>query len=436
MSVVDAPPSHKRLLFGTSQTGTTPNLAAHNRRFGACQFPSHRHRHRWRERFEAELTASGLTGRGGAQFPVAAKLAAVRSHRGGHGVVVVNSMEGEPASWKDATLAHHAPHLVLDGAELMAAALGSTQISVCVARDRPTDVRAYESAVEERTRSAPTSVEITVCTPPAHYVAGEESALSQWLGGGSAVPTFRPDRPSLPEIRGRVALVDNAETLAHVALIARYGSDWFRSVGTVESPGTTLLTVSGAVPRHGVYEVALGTTVEAVLRYANAAPDDVGGVLLGGYGGTWLSLNDIATPLSYSELRHVGCNIGTGVVIPIHRQQCGLAETARIVSWMATQSAGQCGPCVFGLPAIADDMKVVATTKAPPSVFSRLRGRLQIVEGRGACRHPDGVIRLVRSAFRVFSADVDYHLANGPCLGASFPTQMSGIAEPRAVQWR
>jgi NADH:ubiquinone oxidoreductase subunit F (NADH-binding) len=435
MSVLDAPPSQERLLYGASRAGWGSNLEEHHRRFGQCPLPTQLHRHRWRERFEAELEGSGLTGRGGAQFPVAAKLAVVRSHRR-RGVVVVNSMEGEPASRKDATLAHHAPHLVLDGAELIAAALGSSKIVVCVARDRPDTVWAYQSAVKERTRMTPSSVETTVSTPPAHYVAGEESALSQWLDGGNAVPTFRPHRPSIPEIRGRVAMVDNAETLAHVALIARYGSDWFRSVGTVEAPGTTLLTVSGAVPRRGVYEVALGTSVEAVIGYANAIASELGGVLLGGYGGTWLSRDDLATPLSPGELKDVGCNIGTGVVIPIHRQQCGLSETARIVAWMATQSAGQCGPCVFGLPAIADDLKSIATTHAPPSVFERLLSRLPIIEGRGACRHPDGVIRLVRSAFRAFSADVDHHRADGPCSGARLPTQMIGVAEPRAVQWR
>jgi NADH:ubiquinone oxidoreductase subunit F (NADH-binding) len=435
MSLVQAPPSQERLLFGASDSRRAPNLVEHHRRFGPCPLPPHHRHHRWREHFEAEINASGLTGRGGAQFPVAAKLAAVRSHRR-HGVVVVNSMEGEPASRKDATLAQHAPHLVLDGAELMAAALGSPRISVCVARDRPDVVWAYKSAAEERARAAPASVQISVCTPPAHYVAGEESALSQWLAGGNAIPAFRPVRPSLPVIKGRVALVDNAETLAHVALIARHGSDWFRSVGTVESPGTTLLTISGAVARPGVYEVALSTTVESVVGYAGGIQGDLGGVLLGGYGGAWLSRDDIATPLSSGDLKSVGCSIGTGVVIPIHRQQCGLAETARIVAWMATQSAGQCGPCVFGLPAIADDLKAIATTHAPASVFERLLSRLPIIEGRGACRHPDGVIRLIRSAFRAFSADVEYHRANGPCSGGHLPTQMGGIAEPRRVQWR
>ena len=135
MSVLEAPPSHERLLFGVSESRWAPDLGAHQRRFGPCPFPSPRPSPSppLRERFEAELKASGLTGRGGAQFQVATKLAAVRSRRR-HGVVVVNSMEGEPASWKDATLADHAPHLVLDGAEFMAVALGSSQVWVCIHR--------------------------------------------------------------------------------------------------------------------------------------------------------------------------------------------------------------------------------------------------------------------------------------------------------------
>jgi NADH:ubiquinone oxidoreductase subunit F (NADH-binding) len=350
-------------------------------------------------------------------------------------VVVVNSMEGEPASQKDATLARYAPHLVLDGAELMAAALGASRVYVCVARDRERAARAYEVAAKERIRAGSVT-EFTIDTPPAHYVAGEESSLSQWIDGGSAIPTFRPDRPSIPVILGRAALVDNAETLAHVALIARFGSEWFRSVGTPDSPGTTLLTISGAVTRPGVYEAAFGQTVEALVGYAGAESGGVSAVLLGGYGGTWLPGHEIVTPLASEELKKVGCQIGPGVMVALGSGHCGLAETARIVEWMATQSAGQCGPCVFGLPALAEDLKAIATTNVSPSVVERVWSRLLAVEGRGACRHPDGVVRLVRSAFRAFSDDVDYHLANGPCPGARLRTCMAGVSERRIVQWR
>lgn len=434
MSVVEASPAQRRLFYGLSEANTRSNLSEHHRRFGESPMPPIHHRHRWRERFQGELEASGLTGRGGAEFPVATKLAAVRSHRR-HGVVVVNSMEGEPASQKDATLARYAPHLVLDGAELMAAALGASRVHVCVARDRERAARAYEVAAKERIHAGSVT-EFTIGTPPAHYVAGEESSLSRWIDGGSAIPTFRPNRPSIPVIGGRAALVDNAETLAHVALIARYGSEWFRSVGTPDSPGTTLLTISGAVTRPGVYETAFGQTVEALVGYAGAESGGVSAVLLGGYGGTWLPGHEIVTPLASEELKKVGCRIGPGVMVALGSGHCGLAETARIVEWMATQSAGQCGPCVFGLPALAEDLKAIATTNVSPSVVERVWSRLLAVEGRGACRHPDGVVRLVRSAFRAFSDDVDYHLANGPCLGARLRTCMAGVSERRIVQWR
>lgn len=435
MSVLEAPPSYRRLLYGLSETNTRSDLSEHHRRFGGCPLPPPHHRHRWRERFHAQIELSGLTGRGGAEFPLATKLAAVRAHRR-HGVVVVNSMEGEPASQKDGTLARYAPHLVLDGAELMAALLGTSQIYVCIARDQRGAVQAYEIAARERRQWDSSSVEITICTPPAHYVAGEESALSQWIDGGRAAPAYRPDRPSIPVIRGRVALVDNAETLANVALIARHGSEWFRSVGTPDSPGTRLLSISGAVSRPGVYEVPFGPTLEAVLDHAGAPAGGLSGVLLGGYGGTWLSSDEISTPLSSNELKKIGCSVGAGVVVALERGHCGLAETARIVEWMATQSAGQCGPCVFGLPAVADDLKTIATTDVSPAIVERLWRRLLAVEGRGACRHPDGVIRLVRSALRVFSDDVEYHLANGPCPGVHRPSPMTGISERRIVQWR
>src|SRR5271155_139718 len=302
MTMIEAPPTQRRLLYGLSGNNTRSDLAEHHRRFGACPLPHPRHRHAWREQFQAELERSGLTGRGGAAFLLATKVATVRAHRR-RGVVVVNSMEGEPASQKDGTLARYAPHLVLDGAELMARLLETSEVYVCVARDRGGTAQDYEAAAKQRRRSGSAPVDFTICTPPAHYVAGEESALSKWLDGGGAVPTYRPDRPSIPMVKNRVALVDNAETLANVALIARYGSEWFRSLGTPDSPGTRLLSISGAVSRPGVYEVACGLTVEAVLENAGAPDDGLSGVLLGGYGGTWLAGNEISTPLSSEELK-------------------------------------------------------------------------------------------------------------------------------------
>jgi NADH:ubiquinone oxidoreductase subunit F (NADH-binding) len=343
-------------------------------------------------------------------------LASYRARR--RPLIVVNALEREPASRKDEVLCSGAPHIVLDGAEVMARALGASGIRVCVARDRGRSAEALRGAIAERAGAGWSwAARMEVSETPGPYVAGEESALAHWLDGGPARPTYRPDRSVPVRIGGRPALVDNAETLANVALIARHGPAWFRAVGTPDAPGTTLTTVTGAVERPGIYEVPFGVRLAELL--ANAGADrDLTAVLLGGYGGTWLDAGSLGTPFAPGPLAEVGATIGPGVVLALPAMSCGLTETARIATYMAQESAGQCGPCTFGLPAIAEDLRRIAGGPAAHDTVDRLWMRLGAVEGRGACRHPDGVVRLVRSALRTFAADLDEHLRTGPCAGA------------------
>jgi NADH:ubiquinone oxidoreductase subunit F (NADH-binding) len=232
----------------------------------------------------------------------------------------------------------------------------------------------------------------------------------------------------------RPAIVDNAETLAHLALVARHGAVWFRQVGAPEAPGTALVTVSGAVSAPGVFEVPLGTAVETIVTSAGAAP--VAGVLVGGYAGGWLPPDRLSTPYAPGPLALHGTRPGPGVVVVVDRAGCGLAETARIVRRMAGESAGQCGPCVFGLPAVADDLAQLVSGRPSRALVERLGQRLALVEGRGACRHPDGVVHLVRSALRTFAADLDQHLHRGPCPGARRPTLMALPERTGDEPWR
>ncbi len=367
----------------------------------------------WSARLAAEIESSGLTGRGGAAFPSARKLATV-ADAGHRGVVVVNAMEGEPASDKDRVLLSVAPHLVLDGAELAALALGARGITVCIASDRDDTAARVRRAVAERQGARAAVPPVEVVTAPGRYVAGEESALVSWLNGGPGAPTFRADRSIPLTIGRRPALVHNTETLAHIALIARYGASWFRGRGAPGASGTTLVTVSGAVGLPGVHEVALGTPIAEIL--ALSRPDHaVGAVLVGGYGGTWLGAGDLDTPYAPERLARHGAGVGAGVLVVLGRRSCGIAEAARIANYLAGQSAGQCGPCLFGLPALADAVGALAAGRAGPGTVDRLHARLGAVEGRGACRHPDGAVRMLRSALAVFADDVAAHVAGRPC---------------------
>lgn len=366
------------------------------------------------------IDEAGLTGKGGAGFPTGAKLRWMRGQRR-RPLIAVNVMEGEPASAKDQVLSVHAPHLILDGAAALAACLDARSVHVCVPRDADVEARSLEYAVGERTAANLDRVPVQLVRPPGRYIAGEESALSSWLDGGETVPRFRPDRPTLNRVAGRPCLVENAETLAHVALIVRHGAAAYRAEGTAEAPGTTLVTVSGAVSQAGVLEVAFGTPLSSILSMAGAEPRPAG-VLIGGYGGSWLGPSVLDVPFDPSSLGIVGATPGAGVIIVLPPAGCGVAETARIVTWMANESAGQCGPCVFGLPALADDLMLLSSGRASGADLERLHVRLDSVEGRGACRHPDGVVRLVRSALSVFAGDVRGHLAHGPCPGLQGPT--------------
>ena len=399
----------------------TRDLSEHVAEYGHLPLPATRDR-AWQQTMVDRLQISGILGRGGAGFPSSIKLAGAVSGNGS-GVVVVNGMEGEPASDKDKVLLSRAPHLVLDGAQLLAAATGASRILVCIPTGRDVIAALVQNAVEERLRQRFAPIPETIVRPPNRFVAGEESALVQWISNGRSLPMFRPDK-SVPLRIGRSrALVHNAETLAHIALIARQGPEPFLSCGTPTEPGTMLVTVTGAVLHPGVVEVDRGTPIDRIVSLAHPS-GGIMALLVGGYGGSWIAPEHFSFPYSAAALRSVGASAGVGVIVVLETPSCGLAETARVAHYLAQQSSGQCGPCVFGLPAIAADLALLAQGKAEAGLMSRLVRRLGAVEGRGACHHPDGVVTMIRSALDVFADDVAAHGRGEPCAHWARPTQL------------
>jgi NADH:ubiquinone oxidoreductase subunit F (NADH-binding) len=367
----------------------------------------------------AEVQRSGLRGRGGAGFPVAKKMTAVAAG-GGAKIVVANGTEGEPASSKDRLLLSEVPHLVLDGAAVAASAVGGREAIVTFTDTGDDTVeRALVTAVEERRRARfGADPDFELLAVDDRFVTGNESALVNVLSGGEARPTFGP-RPFERGIRRRPTLVQNVEILAHVALIARHGAGWFREAGTDVDPGSALITLSGAVAAPGVYEIEHGAPLADLLAGATVT-EDLQAVLLGGYFGSWLPAALIpCVQLSTAQLREHGASLGAGVIVALGRSTCAVAETARIADYFAAESAGQCGPCVHGLRAIADTMQLVASGTAPAAARRDLAHWSSSLAGRGACQFPDGATRFVASALRVFAEAFDDHLRQGPCGGCS-----------------
>jgi NADH:ubiquinone oxidoreductase subunit F (NADH-binding) len=369
------------------------------------------------------VARAGLLGRGGAGFPTGRKLGAVATRRGPK-VIVANGVEAEPMSAKDRVLLSRAPHLVLDGIAAAAMAVGAREAIVCVPAAAPAVHTAVHDSIRERDGWG--RLRIRIAPVPSRYLAGEETALVRHLDGGPLKPTFTPPRPFERGVGRRPTLVQNVETLAHLALVARHGPRWFREVGVPTSPGTMLLTLSGAVRRPGVVEVPGGARLVDALALGGGSPQEVASLVIGGYFGAWLSAPAaLALALDESDLSHHGAAVGAGVITALPASACGVAELTRVMSWLAAQSARQCGPCANGLPAIAGELDRIAAGQARPGAREHVTRWAGMVQNRGACRHPDGAVRLLASALRTLDAELRDHERHGPCEACTRPALLA-----------
>jgi len=339
-------------------------------------------------------------------------------------------------SAKDRTLIALRPHLVLDGAVLAADTLGADDIVLYLSRGAKETEQTLQRAVKERRRAGQPEPPIRIVRTEHRYIAGESSAVVQRVSGGPSKPKFTLQRSAERGVNDRPTLVQNTETLAHVAMIARYGSDWFRKLGTQTSPGSTLMTLCGNVKSPGVYEVDLGARLGAVIEAAGGVVSAPAGALLGGYFGTWLPpqlLQDL--PLDVDGLRKTyGASFGCGVLAVLPYGGCGIIEAAHIFNYLAAETAGQCGPCVNGLGAIAETMNRIAVSDARRGDLEAVRRWIEMVRGRGACHHPDGAVGLLSSALTTFDDHLRVHTSGQRCYGEG----ITGFPQPPASKqgWR
>ncbi len=362
-------------------------------------------------------TAEGLRGCGGGFFPAALKWRSALS-RPGRVTVVANAAESETLSAKDATLLRLRPHLVLDGLATLSETLEATSAVLWMHDSDRATRRAVGEALRDRQRAGLDELPVAVRAVGGGYLSGESSAIKQALDGGPLLPRFRTAEPP----GDRAVVVHNVETLARLSSLGtsaasaaaregRQGRSWEST-----PPSTRLLTVLTPHDRR-VVEVPGGTRLgELVTWVTGRQPPGGAAVLLGGFGGTWRRWSEVAgVRVDEHGARDRGASLGPGIVAPLWAEACGVSVTAAIAGYLARASARQCGPCLFGLPAVAEAMGRLRDGTARRAELTRLRGDLAAVAGRGACHHPDGAVRLVRSALEVFGDDVEAHAAGEPC---------------------
>lgn len=406
-------------------------LTAGMRRWGRLDAAAHTAVHGVMPRYSlAKLIALAervdLRGHGGAAFPFARKLRAVADsakRRDLRPAVLVNGAEGEPASVKDALLLTRAPHLVLAGATLAATALGADTVVVAVTEptDVPADPGDTGDPADDRARSVRRALAeggiaggSEVVTLPEAFVTGEGGALVQGVNGGPAIPPGQKVRAATSGVDGLPTLLSNTETFAQLGLLGIHGAAWYADVGIPDEPGTVLLSVTTRGRAPVVVETPTGVPLTEVLRACGA--DSGQGVLTGGYHGTWLTPAAAdAVRVSRAGMDTLGGALGAGIIVVVPPDVCPLGEIARVAAYLGAQSSGQCGPCYMGLPALARAVAALASGAADSGTLTGIRRGAEALPGRGACHHPDGATRFLRTALDVFHEDVSAHLSRGGC---------------------
>ena len=385
-----------------------------------------------------EVRRSGLRGRGGAGFPTGVKWAGVRGQPGTHRYVVANGAEGEPGSFKDRALMRANPYQLVEGVLIAGLAVGAVEAFIAVKASFTEEHAALTRAVQEMQEAGICpECTVTVVAGPEEYLYGEEKALLEVIEGKPPLPRlFPPHEHGLfatapqtgwesvtPEAghagrhESNPTLANNVETLSNVPAILARGSDWFRSVGTSESPGTQVCTVVGDVVRPGVGELAMGTSLRRALEEIGGGTASGRSVkaVLSGVANPVVTADQLDVELSYEAFRTMGSGLGAAGFIVFDETAC-MVEAARLVSrFLYVESCGQCPPCKQGSGEITARLERIEAGVANPTDVAEIGGWLGKVTDGNRCYLAVQEQQVVASMLRSFPGEVVEHLDGRGC---------------------
>lgn len=384
-----------------------------------------------------ELVASGLRGRGGAGFPTGVKWRTIKSFESPllKTAVVVNAAEGEPGTYKDRTIIQTNPYAIIEGALIAAQAMDASSIVVATKADFKQEVDRLRGAVAEVAAAGWCGdVDIEVAEGPSEYLFGEETALLEVIDGRPPFPRIAPPyRRGIDEVVESTAdaesgsglaadvrmaasdessaappvLVNNVETMANVPAIIARGAKWFREVGTAESPGTIVCTVTGSVQRPCVVETAMGTPLRDLIDHAGGVwPDHQLTALLVGVSSVVLKADQLDTALSYEAMAAIGSSLGSAGFMVLADDTAPISIVAGASRFLAVESCGQCTPCKQDGAEIAQLLAGAARGEAAPEDLDTIRMRLGTITAGARCSLATQHQAVVGSLLDAFDAQI------------------------------
>ncbi len=397
-----------------------------------------------------EITASGLRGRGGGGFPTGRKWAGVRGGGLGRRFAVCNAAEGEPGTFKDRALLRHDPYKVLEGLCIAAYAVGAEAAYIATKASYQREAELLGRAIEELAADPLFgTLPITLVLGPDEYLFGEEKALLEVIEGNDPLPRLLPpyehglfatdvqtgwqsvEGPTGPSGRGQPnpTLVNNVETLAHVPRILREGAAWFRTMGTPESPGTTIATVVGDVQQAIVVEVELGTPVSALIELAGGArPGRTLQAAFSGVANGVLTPAHFDAPLSYEGLAAAGSGLGSAGLVFYDDTACMVQVAHELSRFLYVESCGQCRSCKFGCGEITRSLETLLTGAGTEQEVEVIGARLRSVTDQTRCFLAAEEQALISSILREHPEEFALHL-EGRCSVAERPILVPKLVE-------
>ena len=378
-----------------------------------------------------EVAAAGLRGRGGGGYPTADKWRAARAAEGEGKVVVANLIGADPTALGDRALAEGNPHLLLEGLLIAAFATGASDAIIAVRRDWTAAIERLRAAISEAeaahlagylVRGTDFSCVVQVWEGAGALVAGEETALLAALVGDRAMPVIRPPYPTERGLRGAPTTVQNGETLAHVAWIARNGARKFRSIGSKDAPGTKLVSIHGRVAEPGLAEVALGTPLSEIVALAGGGSGTVKAVFVGGPGGGALSADQLGTPYDYAPLHAAGAGIGLGQFLVADTDTCMVDSARFFLDYSAREACGKAVPCRIGTKRLVETLDRILVATPRPHDLLLLRELARKMTDTALCHLEARAPGPMLTTLDRFPDEYRAHAERGECLAGSCRT--------------
>ena len=366
-----------------------------------------------------EIERSGLRGRGGAGFPTGTKLRLTAEAEGSGKCVVVNGAEDEPGSGKDQFLLTELPELVIEGAMIAAHAVQAREIVFYLSELHPDSTAALRRAAERTPQLGEARFDVTFVSSPATYVAGEDTAALEVIEGREPLPREKPPYPVNAGLRGVPTAVVNAETAAAIARILVHGGEWYRSLGTPESPGTMLFTLGPEMSSPGIHELGLGTPLRHLVEEVGGglrSGEPVRMVLPGGPSSGFLTPDQLDVPLTYERLREAGSALGCGVLRVFGESACVVEVLAELMTFFQHECCGQCPPCRMETGLLARLVGQIKAGGGNPQLVEKLPEVLDFAQAQGGkCSFIGMPGPPVRSALALFPDDFASHIETGTC---------------------